>query len=187
MGSPDLDDQLIARVCAGRLESFEALVDRHLRHIRVFTAYLAPSPESVDGITRSTFAFALENIRHFQPGTDFRGWLRAIAVRIVGVEFERVRGAALSGFEKRRLEIAERKQVDPYGVAKIDFLEASLTGLPEPLQKLYLLRYVDHKTTEQIAIALGRTGPAVRLLLFRLRQEMRRRIRAKAKEATHAK
>ena len=186
MGIPEPDDQLIARVCAGRLESFEMIVDRHLSHIRIFAAYHAPSSESVDAITRATFAFALENIHLFKEGTDLRGWLRAIALKLVGVEFQRAHADAVSRFEKKRLALSQRKEVNPYAPSKVEFVEASLIGLPDLLEKACKLRYWEHKSSDRIAVVLGRSATSVRLALFRLRQELRRRVRGEMKEAAHA-
>ena len=187
MGTPEPDDQLIARICAGRLESFEILVDRHLSAIRAFTAYHAPTSESVDEITKATFAFALDNFHFFKAGTDLRGWLRAIAVKLIAMEFDRARANAGSRFELKRLDRSERRKVDPYSPTKEEFLGASLKGLPELLQKVAKLHYQEHKSAEEISAALGRNVAAVRLALFRLRQELRRRVKTKLAESQHAK
>jgi len=162
-------------------------VDRHLSQIRAFAAYHAPSAESVDMITRATFAFALENIHAFPVGTDLRGWLRAIALKLVGLDFQRARADAVSRFDQKRLDLSERGQANPYGPAEVDFLEASWNGLPDLLQKAGKLRYWEHKPTEGIAESLGRSTTSIRLALLRLRQELRRRIKVKVGEAGHVK
>lgn len=189
MGPPESlhDDQLIDRICAGRLEFFEVLIDRHLSHIRAFTAFQAPSFGQVDAITHGTFVFALEHIHLFKTGTEFRGWLRAVALKLVRAEIEHARTQPTGKFEKKRLAELERGENDPYSAPDVEFLEACVRQLPEALGGLVKLHYREGKPTDKIALSLGRSVASVRLNLFRLRQELRRSARTKVKEASHAR
>lgn len=180
MGTPEVlkDEQLVQRVRAGQLEPFEQLLSRHLEPIRVFAAFHAPSSlKGVDPLVRTTFVVALQNLHLFTPGTEFRGWLRAIAWQLIQAEYKRVRAEGCSPFEAKRLNELEREPVNPYSDQEVDFLDASLHQLPDSLQSLVREYYHENRSTQQIAQRLERKVSAVQLLLLRLRQELARKTK----------
>ncbi len=189
MGPPESlsDEQLVTRVCAGRLEFFETLVDRHLLPIRVFAAYHSPALDLVDGITRETFVFALKNIHLFKSGTEFRGWLRAVALNLVRAELQRARADHADRFTEKRIAELERVECNPYDVCESEFIEGCSRQLPESLRVLLKQRYREDKSTGKIALSLGRSVTSVRLALFRLRQELGGCIQLKQREAANAR
>ena len=180
------DELLVSRVCAGRLDLFETLIDRHLSHVRLFAAYHAPSSELVEDITRQTFVFALNNIHLFKTGTEFRAWLRAVALKFTRTAIEEARELQTDRFSQKRFDEFERISPNPYAGCEADFLDVCAQQLPESLRVLARMHYKEGKPTAKIADRLGRSLGSVRLGLFRLRQELAVKIQLKQREDADA-
>ncbi len=73
------DDQLIQQVLQGRTEAFEEIIGRYQHDVaRVVTALLYRRQETEE-IVQQVFVNAFVNLKTFQQGRDFGGWIRTIA------------------------------------------------------------------------------------------------------------
>lgn len=174
MGIPESlkDEKLVTRVCAGHLECFEALVDRHFDHVRLFTAYRCPFPDLVDAIACDTFVFALKNIHRLKAGTEFRSWLRAIAINFIATRSRQNPVEAADRFNQKRLAEFARIEGDPYAAPETDLLEGCVHRLPHNHQELLKYRYGEGNSAASLAARVGKSPNVLRLRLLRLRQEI---------------
>src|SRR5262249_8319710 len=137
------DDALIQEVQAGKTESFEQLLDRHVHHIRTFLALKAPAPHLIDELAHETFVFAFRNIESFEPGTSAQAWLRAIAWNLLRAETQRFsrEQANQARFVAQRICEDVDSTGEPTSSSEVEFLERCLERVPPSLRELLILKY----------------------------------------------
>ncbi len=175
------DDKLILRLQRGDTSAFEPLIDRHLRHVRMFAALKSPATEVIEDIVRDTFVIAFQNIADFSVGMSFRTWLRGIAWDLVRTEIKRRRSAAeaSSRYTQNRLAELERETGSVHEVDEVEALEEGIDGLPASLREILALRYARNLSNELICSQTRRKLVWVRTALFRVRQQLSNRITSK--------
>lgn len=181
---PD-DSALITRVQRGDASAFEPLIDRHLPHIRAFVALRAPVLHLVDEIAHETFVFAFQKIADFNAADPFRAWLRAIAWNLLRAEIQRcVREQANQSRYAGALAVEMQRSGESAGASlEAEFLEQCIREVPAEFQRLLTLKYREERTSEEIARTLARSVEWVRVVLFRIRKQLRECIENKLERA----
>ncbi len=182
-------EEAIARVQRKDRAAFSILVERYQLRLRVFASSIVASRAMVDEIVQTTFVFAYRNIGRYEPGTNFYGWLRAIC-----------RNFAL---EELRREVREHKKRAQYFefVAGAETLEAEsratedrtehlrncVARLGEKARTLMERRYTRDEPIRSIAATLNRSASAVKVALFRIREQLRECVeeQLRAEEVAH--
>jgi RNA polymerase sigma factor (sigma-70 family) len=177
------DESLVQAVQGGNLQAFELLVQRHLDHLHAFVSIKLPVPHLVDEITHESFVFAFHRIDQFAPGTNFRAWLRAIALNKTRAEIERY-----CREERNRLAYTERRVLEAAALEtslpdsrELEALQECLRDVPEKAHALLSLKYHDESSTAEIAQRLQRSLAWVRTTLCRIRQQLKECVENKLK------
>jgi RNA polymerase sigma factor (sigma-70 family) len=177
------DTALIQAVQGGELHAFEALLDRHLDHVRAFIAVKLPFAHLADELTHETFVFAFRHIGEFVAGTAFRPWLLSIAFNKLRAETERFCREERNRLTYTEHRLAEITLQSPAFVdeSQLDALHQCVEKVPRSSRHLLTLRYRDGHSTLEIARLLARTHAWVRTTLSRLRQQLRDCVESKLK------
>jgi RNA polymerase sigma factor (sigma-70 family) len=134
------------------------------------------------------FLYAYRHIHEYQPGTNFPGWLSAIARNLLRTECTRRRRLAQN--ERNYLErlIVERLEPALSDVAGTEtlagFLTECLTLLKIESEAVLNMRYREGLQVKVIAGRLGRSVTAVSVQLFEIRKLLRECV---ARKRAHAK
>ena len=171
----DKIEDAIARVKRRDRAAFSILVEQYQLRLRVFAASIVASREMVDEIVQTTFLFAYRNIDRYEPGTNFYGWLRAICRNFALEELRReVRE------QKKRAQyldfLAGQEVLESESRAKEDrtvFLRDCLARLGENARALMERRYAREEPIRTIASKLNRSTSAIKVALFRVREQLR--------------
>jgi RNA polymerase sigma factor (sigma-70 family) len=131
----------------------------------------------VEDIVQKTFVSAFYNLVAFEPDEPLFPWLRGIALNHCRNAWRQtVRRARL---KDRLLEVKRAElQLDLLDRPNLDedrryvALRQWLEGLSEPEQKAVQLRFVEELPLQAIGQALGKSGEAARLVLFRIRARL---------------
>jgi RNA polymerase sigma factor (sigma-70 family) len=164
------DERLVDLVRAGNEPAFEAIVARYRRPLlRYCSRFL--SDERAEDAVQQTFVNAYNAMRLGHAELNLRPWLYRIAhntalnmLRDPGLHHEQL-SEQFDGVE-RPDQALERTQ----GIRN---LLAAVQGLPERQRDALMLRELEGRSYEEIAVALGVTGGAVRQLLNRARNTLR--------------
>jgi len=73
------DENVIAKIVAGDLESLGVLFDRHEPAVRRILSYLCPRSADVDDLVQLTFLQVIRAAPRYDPKYPVRGWLIGIA------------------------------------------------------------------------------------------------------------
>ncbi|HVE68243.1 MAG TPA: sigma-70 family RNA polymerase sigma factor, partial [Solirubrobacteraceae bacterium] len=159
-------------VRAGNARAFEAIVDRYRRPMVRYCSRLLPAARAEDAV-QQTFMNAFAALHRSDARIELRPWLYRIAhnaalnaLRESGWAHEAIEAAAHRAAAESAHDTAERR-------ANLRSVLSAVQGLPERQRDAMILRELEGRTYDQIAIELDATGGAVRQLLNRARHTLR--------------
>jgi RNA polymerase sigma-70 factor, ECF subfamily len=80
---------LVAAMCSGRLDAGAAFYDRHVQAIHALVFRLMGPDGEIDDVVHDVFVRALESLPRLREPAALRSWLFGIAVRAVGIRFQK--------------------------------------------------------------------------------------------------
>lgn len=163
------DERLVDLVRAGSEPAFEAIVARYRRALLRYCSRILPEERAEDAV-QQTFVRAYDSMLSSGAQLALRPWLYRIA-----------HNTALNALRDRGLR-HEALEDDIGGDQPDQVLEraqglravlGAVQDLPERQRDAIVLREIEGRTYEEIALELGVTGGAVRQLLNRARHSVR--------------
>jgi RNA polymerase sigma-70 factor, ECF subfamily len=172
---PDAD--LARQVESGDDAAFRLLMQRHLQPLRGFLALRAPAPDLIDEVAHDAFVFAYQNMRDFTTGS-MQPWLRSIAHNLLR---DRLKAYARESTKHERYSEQVRWEMALEATDKpvsdeSDHLASCLEKLRHHQRTILDLRYEAQLSCEEIAQRTGRSTLAIRTVLMRVRQQLRKCI-----------
>ena len=167
----------LRRVRAGEVRAFEVVVRQLERPLRTWLAVQAPPGVDVDEVAQRSFVAAFTGLAEFELGTDFGAWLFTIARFQLKTEVTRLHRVAdyharhapalfVRELERRELETPELQQV------RLEHLRHCLAQLAAPLRRFVRWRYEEEIPLDEMAARSGRSVPAVKKQLFKIRRAL---------------
>ena len=170
-------------VSSEALDDFEAVMRAHQQHVYRVLVSLVRDPDTADTLTQECFLRAYRKRDSFRGEASLRTWLVTIAVNLAR---DHVRSRRLS-FWKRLLHrsqdaaelsdtLADQRPTADQMLAAREELGAvwsALDRLPERQRTVFVLRFVDDLSLEQIAAVLGTTVGTIKTHLFRATATLR--------------
>lgn len=182
--SPIPNDSTLARQAeTGDESAFRHLMQRHLQSLRAFISLRAPIPDLIDEVAHDAFVFAYQNMKDFKEGS-LQPWLRSIAHNILR---DRMKAYARDCAkherysEQVRWEMALEDSDKPVS-DESDHLATCIEKLRYHQRTVLDLRYEAGLSSEEIARRTGRSTLAVRTLLMRVRQQLRKCIESQMEQ-----
>ena len=169
------DEELAREARAGSRRSFEELALRYKRRLFVYFRPRLGSDQDAEDLVQETFLKLYRNIRNYDPALRFSTWLYTSANRLAISSYRRKKiSAGRLGPEiadatadlARRAAAGETRSMGLWDMAK------TLGG--NQFRVLWL-RYGEDLTVEEIAVSIGKSRLAVRLLLHRARKNLMNR------------
>lgn len=80
---------LVAAMSSGRLDAGAAFYDRHVQSIHALVFRLMGPDGEIDDVVHDVFVRALESLPRLRDPAALRSWLFGIAVRAVGIRFQK--------------------------------------------------------------------------------------------------
>ncbi|MBI2496868.1 MAG: sigma-70 family RNA polymerase sigma factor [Opitutae bacterium] len=167
----------------GNREMFEVLVRRYNRQLfRIGLSYLRQHEQTEDAM-QNTYLKAFVHLGSFQRTASFSTWLTRIMINECLMTLRRRRSAR----EEALLEDARiQDTAAPQGAARLNLkemkilLENAISALPRNLRTVYVLREVQHLTTEEAAACLGVSPGSIKVTLHRARERLKSTLLASA-------
>lgn len=181
-----LDDRaLVKLVVEGDSRAFEPLFMRHKDAIYAMLVKRATNSDDVEDLLQEAFMKAFVNINRYNPNYDFGAWICTIAKNTF-VDFNRSRrNKALNPENNLPLEgrcTTNAQAVSPTPEESIinaqqrAQIERYIATLPEDYRELFVLRFIEEYTYEEIAEALQMKLGTVKTRIFRVRAMMCKKI-----------
>ena len=168
--STQSDERLVDLVRAGSEPAFETIVERYRRALMRYVSRLLP-PERAEDVVQQAFVKAYEAMHRDGAELNLRPWLYRIAHN-TALNALRDRGLRHDELDER-MDGVERPDQALERTQGLRDLLVAVQALPERQRDAILLRELEGRSYEEIAVALGVTGGAVRQLLNRARNSLR--------------
>jgi RNA polymerase sigma-70 factor (ECF subfamily) len=170
-------------VPAEALDDFDGVMRAHQQHVYRVLVSLVRDPDAADTLTQECFLRAYRKRESFRGDSSLRTWLVAIAVNLAR---DHVRNRRMSFWKRlfqRGQDAAEladtladkRPTADKMLSAREELgaVWAALDSLSERQRTVFVLRFVDDLSLEQIAAVTGTTVGTVKTHLFRATATLR--------------
>jgi RNA polymerase sigma-70 factor (ECF subfamily) len=167
-------DDFVRQLQKGDKSAFRPIVEAHQAEVRTLIACNGITPADVDDIAQATFLYVYQHIDQYESGTNFGAWVRAIATYKARAFLEE-RGRELRNRDlllqyyliERALRIPTEGQED-----RVRRLAHCLGRLGQRARMLVRKRY-EGVPLAAIAQEWGRTVPAIKMMLLRIRSQLR--------------
>ncbi len=175
----ETDPALARRSQAGCLESFEELVRRYESRIYGFARTCSGRDSIAREVTQEAFVKAFQSLRSFDPRRSFKSWLFGIARNLCADQFRCSRRFSEEPVPERVDEenpasLLERRE------ARGTIWETARQNLTLTQFQALWLHYAEELPVADVARAMRKTRPHVKVLLFRARQRLLRQFEADA-------
>ncbi len=174
------DEELVHRVQQGEKELFGILAKRHERSVYWMIEAILHNQADSEEILQESFLKALEHIRDFRGESRFATWLIRIAINEARMRQRKYRPGQYESLDQEQndqtdfhpRELSDWRPNPEQGFAQEEIatlLRRAIRSLPPIYREVFLLRDVQHLSTEEAAAALGITVPATKTRLLRAR------------------
>lgn len=177
------DEEIVRRVLAGDLRSFELIMRRYNQRIfRIVRSLLGDDDEAED-VLQDAYVRAFEHLAQFEGRSKFSTWITRIATHEATARWRRRQRLELidmSDPDNPRLPPPHSNDRDAPELASNRELGAILRqavdGLPSELRVVFTLRLVEGLDTQETADCLGLTPANVKVRLHRARNALQQDI-----------
>lgn len=147
---------------------------RHILPLRGFVYGLVPRRHLVDDVVQETFVTACQKADQFEPGTNFRAWIFAIA-RYKVLALLKTQGAKPGVLDYDVVDmLAEESEEDDNLQERVALLEDCVRKLARTAHQAIVLRYAEGLGPTEIAERMGWSVNALNVALSRARIFLRR-------------
>jgi RNA polymerase sigma-70 factor, ECF subfamily len=179
------DSEVVRRVRAGDLASFEILIRRHNQRIyRAARAILRDETE-VEDVMQQAYINAFTHLHQFEERSRFSTWLTRIAVNEAIGRRQRMHQAAHPPGDE--VAAATSPQPTPEHLAYAGelqrLLEEAVDGLPDGYRAVFMLRDIEGLSTSETGEALELGDEAVKTRLHRARAMLRSAVASRIGDA----
>ena len=177
-----MDDRALVRlVVEGDSRAFEPLFMRHKDIIYAMLVKRSCSADDVEDMLQEAFMKAFINIDRYNPDYDFGAWICTIAKNTF-VDFNRSRKSKAlnpdnnlpldARCSKAAQETAPTPEESIINAQQRAQIERYIATLPEDYRRLFIMRFVEEYTYEEIAETLQMKLGTVKTRIFRVRAMM---------------
>ena len=170
---------LIEQACAGRTDSFAALVDRHTVPVRRRILSILRNPADTDDVIQEVMLKVWRHLPSFRGDSSFRSWMISIAIHesLIHCRKRRVKPALCVS----AIDVPAPREYSPDRTAlrneTVRCVRHAAATLPKRYREVIFLREFDERNCRETAESLGLTEAAVRTRLSRARAMLSVRLR----------
>jgi RNA polymerase sigma-70 factor (ECF subfamily) len=165
------DGTVVRRVREGDVESFRILVTRYRRQYGRYAAALTGDADSAADAMQEAFIRAWESLDSCRDPDRFGSWF----FRILTNQCHTARGRRRDTDDVDALEIAARERTDE-SLERAELaqaLAAALGRLTGEQREAFVLKHVDGRSYEEMAVLLGTGVDALKMRVHRARDALR--------------
>jgi len=188
------DRALIARAAQGDAQAFAELVRRHQGWVRRLAFRYTRQGQDAEELAQEIFVRVYKT-KAYQPDASFKTWLYKVATNVCLNEVRRPEHRqAFQSIDVDREdggapELAAREDGSPEvqlsGAQVAARLEHVLAELPEKQRAAFLMVRHESMSHEEIAVALSTSVSAVKSLVHRALEALRKELRTLSSEGSH--
>lgn len=175
---PISDGELARRTQNGSLHAFEALVYRYEGRLYAFVTHCCRNNTDAREVTQDSFVRAFQAIGQFDPNRSFAAWLFTIARRKCIDRQRAPKPLTCDALEGEMAPEADPSELLARREEQRDLWDLARQVLPDAQFQALWLRYSEEMNVAGIAQVLAKTRTHVKVLLFRAREALGRRLKS---------
>jgi RNA polymerase sigma-70 factor, ECF subfamily len=184
---PAQEAELVQQAKGGNLEAFTELVNRYDSKILRLARHITQNQEDAEDVLQEAFLKAFTHLDRFEGGSRFYTWLVRIAVNESLMKLRKRRNGKEVSLDQpietsdgdvqnlvREIAVWDDTPENRYSQAELrGILEGAVESLDPIYRTVFVLRDVEELSTEETAVALDLSIPAVKSRLLRARLQLR--------------
>lgn len=152
------DAILVGRVLDGDRAAEEALYRKHAPGVQRLAMRLLRSRDEALDVLQDTFVRGFAKLASLRDPSQFRGWIHAVAARLVHRRFRRERFLEAIGLGRRSRDAVPLDDLPNEGAsaevrAELRWLDRALRKIDDGAATAWMLRYVEGLQLEEVASA----------------------------------
>ncbi|MDO3676681.1 RNA polymerase sigma factor [Paenibacillus ehimensis] len=169
----DNDIEIVERILNGDKQAFARIIDKYKgRVFSLLRRMLGHSPDMQD-IAQEVFIKAYNHLNEYTPGHSFSAWLYRIAAnRCIDELRKRKRRPDITGFDAEFMQ-GETPETAYLEKERRQALEQRIMELDQSQRAVFVMRYVQHLSYQEMAERLSVPISTVQMRLYRARQKLR--------------
>ena len=161
-------DELIDKAIVGDGDAFGRLYDMHVNRVYRHIYYRVSNTADTEDLTQQVFIKAWQAIgRYKKTASPFLAWLIKISHNLVIDFYRSKKSEAYIDFDM----VAIKPDTDPEHIAEANFnqqqMRQAINKLHGGQQQVILMRFIEDFSYAEIAVALGKSEGAIRVILHR--------------------
>ncbi len=173
------DDELVARARRGDRDAFATLVERWQRPLFARALANTRRVEDADDLVQEAFFRAWQNLSKFKGDAPFGAWILRILANLA-IDRGRRSGREVGGADEWAAALPDRRPGPEEQLLAGEIAGAVREALdaipPGRKREVFRMRFVEGKPIQEIARELAVHTGTVKVHLFRLTRDLRRRL-----------
>lgn len=174
--APGEDARLVKEILAGNDAAFVELHERYERRIYFFALKRMSDPSDAEDVTQEVFLQVFRGLAKFEGRSSLLTWMFGIAHNQICRRFRRRRPmvTSLDNNEVNALASDETPADQRTDFVRIlrNCSRVLEEKVPEQQREAFELRYIENRSTRDIAKEMGKSQQAVKISLFRTRKTL---------------
>lgn len=156
-------EQMIQRARQGDEQAISALYERHVDIIYRYVLYRMPTAEDAEDLTGEVFLKMVEGLPKYQlTGVPFEAWLYRIAAARIADFYRRRKRHPQTDLSEILADHIALPEDEIQHNQEVETLRGILTQFNADEQTILILRFVERKSHQEVANALGKSVNAVK-------------------------
>ncbi len=162
MSTGDLK-QVIGRARQGDAEAISLLYETHVDAIYRYIYYRVPTAEDAEDLTAEVFLRMVESLpRYTITAVPFQAWLYRIAAARVADFYRRGKRHVQTELDESLTDNLPLPEDQLQRQQEVETLRRAISTFSEDEQTILVLRFIEHKSHQQVAEVLGKSANAVK-------------------------
>jgi len=179
----DEETRLVEAACAGNVEAFGTLYQKHAERVFRYIAYRVRTPAEAEDLTAQVFLNAWKAIARYKTQeAPFLAWLYTIAHnQVINYAKSKVQNTAFTSIDSAHELVDNSRYNSPDErtdkLAEYEELRQAVLNLPADQQQVIFLRYVEEMGHAEIGRLMGKPEVTIRGILFRAHESLRKYLK----------
>jgi RNA polymerase sigma-70 factor (ECF subfamily) len=174
--------RLIQRAQKRDKTAIGALYELYAQRIYRYVAFRTPTVADAEDITGNVFLKMLESLPTYrEQGIPFEAWLYRIAAAKIADFYRRQRRRPQVELTETMTHDAPLPEETLEERQEFEMLRDALRGLTDEQQHILILRFIEHKSHQDVALLVGKSVSAVKSIQHRALTELASRLGSRNK------
>jgi len=167
------ETELIARSIRGDVDAFCLLVSSHRRAMHALALRFCGNHHDAEDLSQEVFLNAYRAIGRFRGESSFNTWLRRIMVNTFVSHKRRKQLPRAADFSEGAAFPIARSERTAFNNVMVQQVMRQLEKVPVRQRLMFVMKYQEGLTCEEIACYFGTTAGTVKKTLFRVVEKLR--------------